>query len=81
MTGQTETVQIEQPFEIKYDVPIEVTKEQYTAIMTYLAGVCAGREESGKCYIKVWVMGYAKRIQRFLDAKVVNKETIVLLFK
>lgn len=43
---------------IKYNQPIEVTKEQYDLLMKECAGMIAGRYdyESGKYYIKVWLM-------------------------
>lgn len=52
--------------EIKYDTPIEVTKEQYNVLVKDMAGVVAHREENGKYYIKVLLMQYAKVIEDFL---------------
>lgn len=41
--------------EVKYDIPFEVSREQYKVFMTQLAGIVAGREQNGKYYIKVWM--------------------------
>ena len=51
---------------IQYDTPIEVTKRQYTRIMNELAGICAGREEGGKFYIKCLLMKYARYVEQIL---------------
>ena len=54
---------------IKYDTPIEVTKEQYNYIMREFSGLVAGRTEGDKYYIKVWRMGCAPRIELYLNNK------------
>lgn len=50
-----------------YDMPIEVTRSQYAALMTRFCGVIAGREDAGRYYVKVWLMGYAGRVQQVID--------------
>lgn len=44
--------------DIQYDVPIEVTKEQYRAILKNndLRPCVAHRVSKGKSYIKLWIM-------------------------
>jgi hypothetical protein len=51
---------------IKYDVPIEVTKNQYAKIMSNLPGIVTGRIENDKYYIKVWFMKYSNHIHNLL---------------
>lgn len=53
--------------EIKYDIPIEVTKDQYRILMRECCGIVAGREENGKYYIKVWLMEYANYVRRIIE--------------
>lgn len=65
MTDKSEQPEIE----IKYDTPIEVSKEQYLLIINKFCGVVAHREHEGKYYIKVWVMGYANKIKEILKIK------------
>jgi len=55
--------------DIKYDQPIEVSEARYRAIMNLLGDKVAGREDSGKFYIKVWMMKYAYIVQRMIDTK------------
>lgn len=53
--------------EIKYDTPIEVTKEQLDKIRTDLAGVCAYRtDENGKHWIKCLLMKYKHIVEQYL---------------
>jgi hypothetical protein len=54
---------------IKYDVPFEVSKEQYSFLMNNFQGIVAGREQEEKYYIKVWLIQYAKQIENFLKIK------------
>ncbi len=42
--------------EIKPDVPIEVTENQYKILKKELSGAIAHREDNGRFYIKVWSM-------------------------
>jgi hypothetical protein len=59
---------IETTFEMKYNVPFEVTKNQYTALMNNLAGIVVGRFDdlSGKYFIKVWHTKYNNLIVNIL---------------
>jgi hypothetical protein len=52
--------------EIKYNTPIEVNQKQYGICMSRHHGICAGRTENGKYYIKVLFMRYAKEVARDL---------------
>jgi hypothetical protein len=49
--------------EIKYNTSIEVNKKQYGICMSRHNGICAGRTENGKYYIKVLLMKYAKEVE------------------
>lgn len=51
---------------IEYDKPIEVTKKQYSILMVKLSGVVAGREENGKYFVKVWLMGYKHIVEKII---------------
>ena len=51
---------------IEYDKPIEVSKKHYDKLMSDCAGIVAGREESGKFYIKVWLMKYVHYVKMIL---------------
>lgn len=53
--------------EIQYNKPIEVTQSQYHRLMSELKGVCAGKIENEKFYIKVWIMSWKKNIQWILE--------------
>ena len=52
--------------EIKYNTPIEVNQKQYNVCMSRHSGICAGRTENGKYFIKVLFMKYAKEVARDL---------------
>lgn len=54
---------------IEYNKPIEVTQKQYGRIMTELKGVCAGKIEDGKYYIKVWLMNWKQNVQWILETE------------
>lgn len=54
---------------IQYNKPIEVTQKQYGRIMTELKGVCAGKVEDGKYYIKVWLMSWKQNVQWILETE------------
>ena len=65
---------------IKYDTPIEVSKEQYNLLMSKCRGIVAGREsEDGKCYIKVWAMEYAEIIAEIIKPKSPTPEPVTTL--
>ena len=45
--------------DIRYDVPIEVTRKQYDILRVECTGILAHRiDNEGKCWIKVWLMEY-----------------------
>lgn len=54
---------------IEYNKPIEVTQKQYGRIMTELKGVCAGKVEDGKYYVKVWLMNWKQNVQWILETE------------
>lgn len=54
---------------IEYNKPIEVTQKQYGRIMTELKGVCAGKVQDGKYYIKVWLMSWKQNVQWILETE------------
>jgi hypothetical protein len=55
--------------ELQYNIPVEVTKEQLRLMMKKFSGIIAGREdqESGKCYIKLWMMRYKHNVEAYLN--------------
>ena len=55
--------------EIKFNEPIEVSAKQYGRIMSELKGVCAGRIDNGKYYIKIWLMAWKKNVQWILETE------------
>lgn len=52
---------------IQYDTAIEVTKEQYTALMNVFSQQIAGRDSGGKFFIKVWDMNTKDLIEGYLN--------------
>ena len=53
--------------DIKYDAPIEVTKEQYDRIKIKFAGLVAHRVDSdGRYWIKLWHMKYRVHLENEL---------------
>jgi len=50
--------------EVRYDVPIEVTKTQYDLMLSKLDGIVCGRhdEVNGKFYVKCWNIQYKKLV-------------------
>lgn len=52
--------------EIKYNTSIEVNQKQYGICMRKHHGICAGRAENGKYFIKVLFMKYAKDVEKDL---------------
>ena len=52
--------------EIKYNTPIEVNQKQYNICMSRHHGICAGRVENGKYFIKVLFMKYVNEVARDL---------------
>lgn len=51
---------------IQYNTPIEVNQTQYNICMRRHHGICAGRTENGKYFIKVLFMKYAKDVEKDL---------------
>ena len=56
------------PFKLKYDTQVEVSKKAYDIIMNQLAGVCFGREDNDKFFIKCAMMGYKNEINQIIKA-------------
>jgi hypothetical protein len=54
--------------EIKYNTQIEVNQKQYNICMNRYSGICAGRKDGDKYYIKVLLMKYANQVARDLEA-------------
>ena len=52
--------------EIKYNTPIEVNQRQYNGCMNRHHGICAGRKEGSKYFIKVLLMNYASLVKKDL---------------
>jgi hypothetical protein len=52
--------------EIKYDTSIEVSQKQYGICMSRYHGICAGRREGDKYFIKVLFMKFAKDVETYL---------------
>lgn len=55
--------------ELHYDMPIQVTENQYRRIMSELKGVCAGRVENGNHYIKLWLMSWKTNLIWILETE------------
>jgi len=53
--------------DIKYDQPIEVTKEQYYKITSSLGMIVAHRINKGKYFVKLWDMRYIKHLNHLLQ--------------
>ena len=53
--------------QIKYNKDIEVTQNQYVKIMTELAGICAGREDDGKFYVRIWFPKYKNLLLEIIN--------------
>jgi hypothetical protein len=49
-----------------YNTPIEVNQKQYNFCMSKFNGICAGRQENGKYFIKILFMKYHKEVEQFL---------------
>ena len=53
--------------DIKYDIPIEITKQQFIKIIPMFNGYIAWRKiKDGKYEIKLWFMKYKKELQNRL---------------
>ena len=51
---------------LPYNTPVEVSSKAFTIIMNQLAGICTGREESGKYFIKCWLMSYKNEVKEVI---------------
>jgi hypothetical protein len=49
-----------------YNILIEVNQKQYNVCMNKFNGICAGKKENGKYFIKVLFMKYNKEVEQFL---------------
>ena len=52
---------------MKYDTPVEITKEQYNYLKVNYAGIVAHKNEDGRYWIKLWMMKYKDEIELFLN--------------
>lgn len=59
--------EIKPPLTIEYDVPFEVTQEQFIEIKKQLSGYTLCREEAGKYYCKLWFMKFEKHLRAILN--------------
>ena len=55
--------------DVDYDKPIEVSQKQYARIMTELKGVCAGKIENGKYFIKLWLISWRSNVKWILETE------------
>lgn len=53
--------------QVKYNEPIEVTKEQYTQISIYWKGICAFRKTETKYFVKLLVPAYSQELASYLS--------------
>lgn len=53
---------------LQYNKPVEVTKMQYIAVMKEFSWVVAGREDTGKYYIKLLFTKYRKYVELILKS-------------
>ena len=54
--------------DIRYDVPIEVTKKQYRRIVTRFGQLVAHRvDRKGRYFIKLWTMDYKEELKKELN--------------
>lgn len=58
---------------IKYNIPIEVNKQQYYLLIKHFSGIIAHKNKNGKFWIKVWFMEYADQIQLILKKRNILK--------
>ena len=54
--------------EIKYDIPIEVTKKQYQRIIKKFSQIIAHRidDDDGRYWIKLWAMEFKDELEKEL---------------
>ncbi len=54
--------------EIKYDTPIEVTKEQYKRVTERFRQLIAHRiDRRGRHWVKLWAIGYKEELEKELN--------------
>lgn len=53
--------------QVKYNEPIEVTKEQYIKISIYWKGICAFRKTETQYFVKLLVPAYSQELASFLS--------------
>lgn len=53
---------------LKYNTEVQVSQQAYNVIMNHLDGVCAGREENDKFFIKCFLMGYKNEVKAVIKA-------------
>lgn len=52
--------------QVKYNEPIEVTKEQYTQISIYFKGICAFRKTETQYFVKLLFPRYKQELASYL---------------
>ncbi|HTD95137.1 MAG TPA: hypothetical protein VK644_15030 [Chitinophagaceae bacterium] len=50
---------------IRYNIPIEVNRDQYRQLMRDFKAIVAGRKEEGKFFIKVWDPRFLGEITKY----------------
>lgn len=53
---------------LKYNTPIEVSKDNYIKLNNEWSGVCAFREEDGRYFVMVWIMRYRNEISKIINS-------------
>jgi hypothetical protein len=54
--------------ELKYNTPVEVSKEQYQSITNRYRMIVAHRkDDQGRYWIKLWAMEYRERLEKELN--------------
>lgn len=49
--------------ELKYNIPVEVTKEQYDRLKVEASGIIAHRQENGRYWIKLLLPKYKQYVR------------------
>ena len=52
---------------IKYNTPIEITREQFNRVVPMFPMIVAHRIKNGRYYIMLWVMSYKDALIRILN--------------
>lgn len=55
---------------LKYNVPVEVSKKQYDAVIVRCAGIIAHKIENSKYYIKLWIPKYRNEVLEILNQNI-----------